>query len=425
MNANEVLANRASQLAGEPIGSKKPVHPNDHANMGQSSNDVIPTTMHVAAAETLQNDLLPTLRGLAEALSAKSQEFWEVIKIGRTHLMDATPIRLGQEFLLPYALGPVRAAGAWSAVSEYGLSWGRLWYMFDAALRASSEAMPWAWLLAALVLGAVALGVAHLPGGGDLPLAATPSHEARWYAALAAGLALPVFIGFLKALGMMTMPWYYVLPLALAAGALDVLGGALETSRRWRVGRLAFLALALVLTLPTAWNEVQVRATNADLAAEAIAKEAAPGDYVVVAPWPYAVPFGYYYRGQAAWTSLPPLADNTIHRYDLMKAAIEKPEAAVRPVFERVEATLRAGGRVWVVGLIDVTEPGRPPLIPAPAPDPRFGWNEAAYMVAWERMLGDFLQAHATGAQQVKVSAGREVSRLEDMAVYRVEGWQP
>ena len=74
------------------------MHPNDHVNMGQSSNDVIPTAIHVAAAETLQNDLIPALQELHEALEAKSREFWEVIKIGRTHLMDATPVRLGQEF---------------------------------------------------------------------------------------------------------------------------------------------------------------------------------------------------------------------------------------------------------------------------------------------------------------------------------------
>ena len=98
MNANEVLANRASQLAGQPIGSKKPVHPNDHVNMGQSSNDVIPTAIHVAAAEALKNELLPALEDLSEALASKAREFWDVIKIGRTHLMDATPVRLGQEF---------------------------------------------------------------------------------------------------------------------------------------------------------------------------------------------------------------------------------------------------------------------------------------------------------------------------------------
>ncbi len=124
MNANEVIANRASQLAEQPVGSKRPVHPNDHVNMGQSSNDVIPTAMHVAAAETLQNDLLPALEELGEALAAKSREFWEVIKIGRTHLMDATPVRLGQEFA-GYArqarLGAERVKSALRAVEELPL----------------------------------------------------------------------------------------------------------------------------------------------------------------------------------------------------------------------------------------------------------------------------------------------------------------
>lgn len=98
MNANEVIANRCSQLAGKPIGSKDPVHPNNHVNMGQSSNDVIPSALHIAAGESLNNRLLPALAQLQSALEAKSAEFWDVIKIGRTHLMDATPIRLGQEF---------------------------------------------------------------------------------------------------------------------------------------------------------------------------------------------------------------------------------------------------------------------------------------------------------------------------------------
>src|ERR1700719_2805450 len=98
MNANEVIANRVSQIAGKPIGSKAPVHPNDHVNMGQSSNDVIPTAIHVAVGESIRNDLMPALEHLQHGLEAKTQEFWDVIKIGRTHLMDATPVRLGQEF---------------------------------------------------------------------------------------------------------------------------------------------------------------------------------------------------------------------------------------------------------------------------------------------------------------------------------------
>ncbi|OAI56074.1 class II fumarate hydratase [Verrucomicrobiaceae bacterium SCGC AG-212-N21] len=98
MNANEVISNRACQIAGKPIGAKDPVHPNDHVNMGQSSNDTFPTAMHVAVAQELQKKLLPVLQKLQAALAKKGEAFWDVLKIGRTHLMDATPVRLGQEF---------------------------------------------------------------------------------------------------------------------------------------------------------------------------------------------------------------------------------------------------------------------------------------------------------------------------------------
>ncbi|HET9417721.1 MAG TPA: class II fumarate hydratase [Chthoniobacterales bacterium] len=97
-NANEVIANRCAQLAGKAIGSRELVHPNDHVNMGQSSNDVIPSAIHISAAEQLKHCLIPALGKLHSALERKTQEFWDVIKIGRTHLMDATPVRLGQEF---------------------------------------------------------------------------------------------------------------------------------------------------------------------------------------------------------------------------------------------------------------------------------------------------------------------------------------
>src|SRR5258705_6355990 len=97
-NANEVIANRCAQLAGKAIGSRELVHPNDHVNMGQSRNDVIPSAIHISAAEQLKNCLIPALAKLHGALEAKAKEFWDVMKIGRTHLMDATPVRLGQEF---------------------------------------------------------------------------------------------------------------------------------------------------------------------------------------------------------------------------------------------------------------------------------------------------------------------------------------
>ena len=97
-NANEVIANRASQIMGGELGSRL-IHPNDHVNMGQSSNDVIPTAMHLAALMAVHQELVPALEELKQELDKKSKEFWPIVKTGRTHLQDATPIRLGQEFL--------------------------------------------------------------------------------------------------------------------------------------------------------------------------------------------------------------------------------------------------------------------------------------------------------------------------------------
>ncbi len=98
MNANEVIANLAIERLGGKIGSRSPVHPNDHVNLGQSSNDVIPTAMHIASLQALVTDLIPALTRLEKALSAKAAAFDDIVKIGRTHLQDATPVRLGQEF---------------------------------------------------------------------------------------------------------------------------------------------------------------------------------------------------------------------------------------------------------------------------------------------------------------------------------------
>ncbi|HET8728632.1 MAG TPA: class II fumarate hydratase [Alphaproteobacteria bacterium] len=115
MNANEVIANRAIEILGGEIGSKAPVHPNDHVNMGQSSNDTFPTVMHIAAVEQIEHELVPSLEHLHAALDGKAREFADIVKIGRTHLQDATPLTLGQEFSgyatqIRYGIDRVRTA---------------------------------------------------------------------------------------------------------------------------------------------------------------------------------------------------------------------------------------------------------------------------------------------------------------------------
>ncbi len=98
MNVNEVISNRAIELAGGEMGSKKPIHPNDHVNMSQSSNDTFPAAMHIAAAERVQKALIPAIQSVVDAISAKAKEFDSIVKIGRTHLQDAVPLTIGQEF---------------------------------------------------------------------------------------------------------------------------------------------------------------------------------------------------------------------------------------------------------------------------------------------------------------------------------------
>ena len=125
MNANEVISNRAIEMLGGTIGSKDPVHPNDHCNMGQSSNDTFPTAMHIAAATTARDVLLPGLEKLHDALAKKALEFKDIIKIGRTHTQDATPLTLGQEFggyAFQVKQGIARVEGA--LVNIYALAQG-------------------------------------------------------------------------------------------------------------------------------------------------------------------------------------------------------------------------------------------------------------------------------------------------------------
>ncbi len=110
MNANEVISNRAIEMAGGQMGSKSPVHPNDHVNRGQSSNDTFPTAMHIAVVEQIANQLIPSVEVLKQTLAKKSKDFERIVKVGRTHLQDATPITLGQE------------VGGWVAQIDYAIS---------------------------------------------------------------------------------------------------------------------------------------------------------------------------------------------------------------------------------------------------------------------------------------------------------------
>ncbi len=319
--------------------------------------------------------------------------------------------------LLPYALGPIHDASAWSMIDRPGLAWNTMAGFLWSAAGSLQPVVAGLWVA---VVAAVVWAVCTLPCQDLGP------RGAGWYAAGSVAVAVPLYLGFLKALGMSTTPWYYLLPLALTANALDVLGGVMSGDVRWRVGRVVFLAAAVGMQLSYGWNVVQTRVTNADAVAACVGRNAQPGDCVLVSPWAYGVSFHYYYKGAVLWTTLPPLADHTIHRYDLMKAAIASTDP-LAGVFAQLEQTLRAGHRVWIVGWLDGPPPGQAAparLRPAPT-DPAVGWNESRYMVNWTLQVGDYLRAHGVRATDATLPIHQPISTLENMDLYCVQGWQP
>jgi len=165
MNVNEVISNRAIEIAGGEKGSKKPVHPNDDVNMSQSSNDTFPAAMHIAAADRVKNTLIPAIRSVHDAIAAKAKEFHDVVKIGRTHLQDAVPLTFGQEF------------GGWASLLERDIK--RLEQALDG--------------LYDLAIGGTAVGTGlnthpefaeraakRLPNSPDFPSARIPTNSPRF-----------------------------------------------------------------------------------------------------------------------------------------------------------------------------------------------------------------------------------------------------
>ena len=326
--------------------------------------------------------------------------------------------------LVPYILGPIREANAWSMVNRTGVAWGYMSHMIVDAAGSLEPRMPWLWPVAMMGVAAAVFSLARKPGP-NLADDETTTCEARWYVLGSVLIFFPMYLGFLKLLGMTTVPWYYFLPLTLAANALDVLGGVMERDTRWRIGRMVFLVAGLFIAVPFAWQLVQVRVTNADVRATQVGRLAQPGDCVLVSPWTFGISFSYFYRGALPWATLPALADTSIHRYDLVKDAISTPDT-LAPVLARLGETLRAGHRVWIVGWVAAPPQGQEPLILQPAPhDPRAGWSEAAYMLSYRMQVGAFLQAHAPLAVDVPSPLEQKISVLENMKLSCYQGWRP
>jgi hypothetical protein len=317
--------------------------------------------------------------------------------------------------LLPY-VDIVRRAQDWYALEKAGFEWSGGWQNLSVATGSPLPAFTWVWV----ALGAAAVGIS----GASLFTRASgaPRNEdgdVTVYAGLAMVVALAAFALFLKTADLPTQPWYYTTVMAFVAVCLQAI---LATTRRWpRLAVAAFAASAGVATLAWGLPALDIRQTNVDGLAARVAAEASAGDYVIVHPWYCGATFARYYSGAAAWTTLPPLEDHFLHRYDLLKVEIQKPRP-VDPVLQRIAATLQGGHRVWLVGWIPL-DGTTPPEI-RPAPDNPWGWFDEPYSVVWGLQAGYFITRHATGGGLVVKPEASGVNPFENLPLVVVTGWR-
>ena len=228
-----------------------------------------------------------------------------------------------------------------------------------------------------------------------------------------AGLAL-----FLQRVGHPTESWYYLGWIALLATCAELAIARAVTSRPLRLAFVGLAALVLGAGFPTTLSSLGERMTNVDAIALHLEEHAESGDLVVVNPWVFAISFGRYYHGRAPFTTLPPLEDHRIHRYDRVKQAMQAADP-IAPLRARVAEALEGGGRVWVVGGLRAPPPGQaPPRLPPP-PLPGTGWSSEPYEAAWSMEISALLRRHATRISDVDTPPAREYAYLRVF-----EGWR-
>ncbi len=316
--------------------------------------------------------------------------------------------------LLPYV--PLIAHAHWYVMYKFGFRFLYGWKQLAVATGSPLPGFTWVWV--ALWIGALAAAISvlfwrrdHLPNRvrGLILFAGTSLVLG------AAGYAV-----FLKLSEYPTWPWHYVPLMAFSAVCLDAMFFAV-----WRWARSAAMILAAVTISTTFMFElpaVKCRQTNVDLIAARFSSEVAPNDYVIVNPFFCGVTFKRYYKGAAPWTTLPPLEDYTLQRWDLLKAKIQTKDA-IAPVIDRITSTLQSGNRVWLVGHMAFSQEPLPEI--RPAPNNPWGWDTGPYSYYWGVQVTQFLTAHSQRVAVMTAPSTSCINRFENLPVVVMSEWKP
>jgi hypothetical protein len=319
--------------------------------------------------------------------------------------------------MLPY-VEIVRRAQDWYALEKAGFQWTVGWANLVAAAGGPLSSV--AWLCVALCALTVAVSLRVLiRRAGAARSGDADSGDLDIFAGVGFLVALAVFAAFLKVAGLPTQPWYYTSLVAFSAVCLDAV---VPRVNRWARAAVVLVAVSVGgATLAWGLGPLETRQTNVDAIAARVAADASEADFVIVHPWYCGATFARYYAGRAPWSTLPPLSDHFLHRYDLLKVEMQKPRP-IDEVLQRVAATLRSGRRVWLVGFVPLD--GTPPPAIGPAPDNPWGWFDEPYSAVWGMQLGYVLASHATSAGMVMRPEPGGVSAYENLPLVVLSGWR-
>ena len=314
--------------------------------------------------------------------------------------------------LIPY-VAPVLRSQEWWIVEKSGFRLETVWHNLFVLMGSPFPQVAWLWV--GLGLFAICVAGWAVKNAGSV--------RARGLVLFSgAGLIIGIigFVAFLLSSQLLTQPWYFLPLLAFMAVCLD----AMLADLRWWMAPLAaafslFMAVAVCMA---GVSRAACRLTNLDLVAARLMTKAGPEDYIVVQPWQCGVTFYRYYHGNTPWSTLPPIADHNMHRYDEIKARMQEAHP-IQPVIDRMLKTLQSGHCVWVVGGLDVST--HPPPEMNPAPNNPCGWFDLPYLDVWAKQAGNALANHAlTGGVLPKVTEDR-VNGYERIPTLRFTGWRP
>jgi hypothetical protein len=236
-------------------------------------------------------------------------------------------------------------------------------------------------------------------------------------------LATILFVAAVKATQLVTQPWYYGPLLAVVAPALDVTARAVGTDKTSRIAVLATALLVIGVSGASVFRQMKEPRTNIDAVAAYLREHAAPEDEIVVYPFYLGVSFQRYYKHSVAWTTIPPLREVRIHRYDLVKEAMTSSNPTA-PVLEAMDRALQSGHRVWIVGGLQPPQMDQPPPSIAPAPHPVSGWYWIPYYTVWGQQAAYSLSLHATRFDTVPGLGASRASPYESVNLLVVSGWK-